>query len=38
MGVSMISLKPEVITYIQQQSPLGITLSKNKKGLVCEDG
>ena len=37
-GVSMIRLKPEVITYIQTQSPLGITLSKNKKALYVKIG
>ena len=34
----MIRLKPEVITYIQTQSPLGITLSKNKKALYVKIG
>ena len=32
----MIKLKPEVITYIQQQCPTGITLSKNRKGLYVK--
>ena len=32
----MIRLKPEVLTYIQQQCPTGITLSKNKKGLYVK--
>ena len=32
----MIRLKPEFITYVQQQSPTGITLSKNKKGLYVK--
>jgi integrase len=34
----MIKLKPEVITYIQQQTPQGITLTKNKKGLYVKMG
>ena len=34
----MIKLKPEVITYIQQQCPQGITMTKNKKGLYVKVG
>ena len=34
----MLKLKPEVITYIQQQTPQGITLSKNKKALYVKVG
>ena len=36
--INMIKLKPEVITYIQQQTPQGITLTKNKKGLYVKMG
>ena len=34
----MIRLKPEVLTYIQESCPSGITLTKNKKGLYVKMG
>jgi len=34
----MIKLKPEVLTYIQESCPSGITLTKNKKGLYVKMG
>ena len=32
----MISLKSEVLAYIKQQCPQGITLTKNRKGLYVK--
>ena len=32
----MSKLKPEVLAYIKQQSPTGITLTKNQKGLYVK--
>ena len=34
----MVKLKPEVLAYITQQSPQGITLTKNQKGLYVKVG
>ena len=34
----MSKLKPEVLAYITQQSPQGITLTKNQKGLYVKVG